>query len=88
VASAPPSYEIGSTAHTQVRNGTVKSAELEREHGRLIYSYDIEVPGKSGIDEVNIDAMTGKVVAKTHEGATAERNEADAEAKAKAKPKP
>jgi uncharacterized membrane protein YkoI len=80
--------EARATALAQVRNGTVKSAELEREHGRLIYSYDIEVPGKSGIDEVNIDAMTGKVVAKTHEGATAERNEADAEAKAKAKPKP
>jgi hypothetical protein len=80
--------EARATALAQVRNGTVKSAELEREHGRLIYSYDSEVPGKSGIDEVNIDAMTGKVVAKTHEGATAERNEADAEAKAKAKPKP
>jgi len=80
--------EARATALAQVRNGTVKSAELEREHGRLIYSYDIEVPGKSGIDEVNIDAMTGKVVAKMHEGATAERNEADAEAKAKAKPKP
>jgi Peptidase propeptide and YPEB domain len=76
------------TALAQVRNGTVRSEELEREHGHLIYSYDIEVPGKSGIDEVNVDAMTGKVIAKTHEGAKAERREAAAEAKAKAKPKP
>lgn len=80
--------EARATALAEVENGTVKSEELEREHGHLIYSYDIEVPGKSGIDEVNIDAMTGKVVAKMHEGATAERNEAGAGAKGKAKPKP
>jgi|SRR5262249_37833056 hypothetical protein len=80
--------EARATALAQVKNGTVKSEELEREHGHLIYSYDVEVPGKSGIDEVNVDAMTGKVIAKTHEGAKAERREADAEAKAKVKPKP
>ena len=59
--------EARATALAQVKNGTVRSEELEREHGHLIYSYDIEVPGKSGIDEVNVDAMTGKVIAKTHE---------------------
>lgn len=80
--------EARATALAQVKNGTVRSEELEREHGHLIYSYDIEVPGKSGIDEVNVDAMTGKVIAKTHEGAKAERREAAAEAKAKVKPKP
>jgi uncharacterized membrane protein YkoI len=80
--------EARATALAQVKNGTVRSEELEREHGHLIYSYDIEVPGKSGIDEVNVDAMTGKVIAKTHEGAKAERKEAAAEAKEKIKPKP
>ena len=80
--------EARATALGQVENGTVKSEELEREHGHLIYSYDIEVPGKSGIDEVNVDAMTGKVIARTHEGPKAERKEADAEAKKKVKPKP
>jgi uncharacterized membrane protein YkoI len=80
--------EARTTALAQVKNGTVRSEELEREHGHLIYSYDIEVPGKSGIDEVNVDAMTGKVIAKTHEGPTAERKEAEAEAKEKIKPKP
>jgi hypothetical protein len=73
--------EARATALGQVKDGTVRSEELEREHGHLIYSYDIEVPGKSGIDEVNVDAMTGKVIAKTHEGPKAERKEADAEAK-------
>jgi hypothetical protein len=80
--------EARATALAQVKNGTVKSEELEREHGHLIYSYDIEVPGKSGIDEVNVDAMTGTVIAKTHEGPKAERKETDAEAKEKIKPKP
>ena len=65
----------------------MKSEELEREHGHLIYSYDIAVPGKSGIDEVNVDAMTGEVIARTHEGPKAERKEAAAEAK-EIKPKP
>ena len=75
--------EARATALGQVKNGTVKSEELEH----LIYSYDIEVPGKSGIDEVNVDAMTGKVIARTHEGPKAERKEADAKAKKKIKPK-
>jgi len=80
--------EARATALGQVKDGTVKSEELEREHGHLIYSYDIAVPGKSGIDEVNVDAITGEVIAKTHEGPKAERKEAAAEAKEKIKPKP
>ena len=79
--------EARATALAQVKNGTVRSEELEREHGHLIYSSDIEVPGKSGIDEVNVDAMTGTVIARTHEGSKAERKEADAKAKKKIKPK-
>jgi uncharacterized membrane protein YkoI len=62
-------------ALARVKNGTVKSEELEREHGHLIYSYDIQVPEKSGVEEVNVDAMTGKVIAQSHEGAKAERKE-------------
>ena len=79
--------EARATALGQVKNGTVKSEELEREHGHLIYSYDIAVPGKPGIDEVNVDAMTGKVTAKTHEGPKLERTEA-AEAREKLEQKP
>ncbi|HTD84001.1 MAG TPA: PepSY domain-containing protein [Gemmatimonadaceae bacterium] len=71
------------TALKEVPNGSVKSEELEREHGKLIYSYDITVPGKSGIDEVNINAIDGTVVAKQHETPKAERKEAAQEAKEK-----
>jgi uncharacterized membrane protein YkoI len=69
------------TALKQVPNGTVKSSELEREHGKLIYSYDITVPGKTGIDEVNVNAIDGSVVAKQHETPKAEKAEAAQEAK-------
>ena len=46
------------TALKEVPNGSVKSEEIEREHGKLIYSYDITVPGKSGIQEVNLARET------------------------------
>lgn len=72
------------TALKQVPNGTVKSEELEREHGKLIYSYDITVPGKTGIDEVNVNAMDGSVVGKPqHETPKTEKAEAKQEAKEK-----
>jgi hypothetical protein len=69
-----------------VPHGTVKSSELENEGGKLIYSFDIEVTGKSGIEEVNIDAMTGDVLAVEHEDAKKEQEEAREEARAKKKP--
>ena len=71
------------TALQQVPNGAVKSSELERENGKLIYSYDITVPGKTGIDEVNVNAIDGTVVAKQHETPKAEKTEAAKEAKEK-----
>lgn len=72
------------TALKQVPNGTVKSVELEREHGKLIYSYDITVAGKTGIDEVNINAIDGSVVGKPqHETPKSEKAEAKQEAKEK-----
>jgi len=47
--------------------GRVRKGELEREDGALIYSFDIEVAGESGITEIHIDASTGEVLAKEHE---------------------
>lgn len=79
------------TAHKRVPTGTIDGVELERENGKLMYSYDIKVPGKSGIDEVNVDALTGKVIGYSHESAAAEAKEAASEGKAEktkpAKPK-
>lgn len=62
-------------ALARVPNGRIKSEELEREHGRQIWSFDIVVAGKAGIDEVNVDAHTGAVVAVQHEGPREELKE-------------
>jgi uncharacterized membrane protein YkoI len=71
------------TALKEVPNGTVKSSELEREKGKLVYSYDITVPGKTGVQEVNVSAIDGSVVGKLHESAKTESKEAAEEAKGK-----
>jgi uncharacterized membrane protein YkoI len=71
------------TALGAVPGGKVQSHELERENGKLIYSYDIKVAGKSGVEEVNVDAMSGAIVAHEHEDAKAEAKEKKAEAKKK-----
>jgi len=63
------------TALAKVPGGKVRSAELEREHGKLIYSFDIRVPGKPGIEEVHVSAINGKVLSMAHEGPKAERKE-------------
>jgi uncharacterized membrane protein YkoI len=67
------------TALAKVPGGKIKSSELEREKGRLIYSFDIQIAGKSGIEEVNVDASNGHVVSVGHESPKAERNEAKKE---------
>ena len=71
------------TALKEVPTGTVKSSELERERGKLIYSVDVTVPGKTGIQEVNVNAIDGSIVAKEHESAKSEKKEAVKEAKEK-----
>jgi uncharacterized membrane protein YkoI len=71
------------TALTQVPGGKVKSSEIEREHGKLIYSFDIKVAGKPGIEEINVDALTGAVLAHEHESAKTEKKEAVQDAREK-----
>lgn len=46
--------------------GTVESGELEREHGKLVYSFDIR-NSKGTIDEVQVSAISGKIVRVEHE---------------------
>jgi len=73
-------------AQKRVPKGTIQAVELEREGGRLLYSYELKVPGKTGIDEVNVDAKTGKSLRTEHESPAKERMEAAADTKvAKAK---
>ena len=51
---------------------TVTEGELEIEHGCLVYSFDIRVSGRNGIEEVLVDVGTGKVLSHTHESAKQE----------------
>jgi len=66
----------------------IQALELENDGGKLIYSFDMKTPGKDGIDEVNVDAITGTQVGKIgHESSASETGEAAAEAKAAKKAK-
>lgn len=76
------------TALEKVPGGKVRESELEMENGKLVWSFDLKVKGKSGVDEVLVDAITGDVVSVEHETPTQEAKEAKAEKKAaKAKKK-
>jgi uncharacterized membrane protein YkoI len=62
--------------------GTVESGELEREHGKLVYSFDIR-NAKGTIDEVQVSAITGKVVRVEHENKKQEAAEKRQESREK-----
>jgi uncharacterized membrane protein YkoI len=62
--------------------GTVEGAELEREHGKLIYSFDIR-NSKGTIDEVQVSAINGKIVRVEHENKKQEEAEKRKENRAK-----
>ncbi|HEV7661256.1 MAG TPA: PepSY domain-containing protein [Allosphingosinicella sp.] len=81
--SSPISMQVArDRALAVVPRGRVRSVELEREHGRLIYSFDITVPGRAGVEEVQISALTGRLISRRHESAAAELRERQAEARA------
>jgi uncharacterized membrane protein YkoI len=82
LAAPQPKITMAQARATALKkaHGTVKSAELENEHGKLIYSFDIAT-SKSNITEVNVDAMTGKVIAVQQENAAKEAAEKQQEAK-------
>ncbi len=72
------------TALTKVPNGTVKEGELEKEHGKLIWSFDITTPDSKDITEVGVDAITGAVLSVDKETPEDQAKEAAEDAKKKA----
>lgn len=50
------------TALAKVPGGTIKASELENEHGALVWSFDIAIPGSRNIQEVQVNARTGATV--------------------------
>jgi hypothetical protein len=62
-------------ALSKVPGGTIKEGELEKENGKLIWSFDVSTPGTKDITEVNIDAITSAVIAVDKETAADEAKE-------------
>ena len=69
------------TALAKVPGGAVSSSELEKEHGKLVWSFDIAKAGSKNVTEVQVDAKTGKIVSTKTETPDQEHKEAAAEKK-------
>jgi uncharacterized membrane protein YkoI len=55
------------TALAQVPGGKIAEGELEKEHGKLVWSFDIATPGNQDITEMQVDALTGRIVSRETE---------------------
>ena len=54
--------EAEKIALAKVPGGTIKEGEIEKEKGKVIWSFDIATPGTADITEVQVDAMSGDLV--------------------------
>jgi hypothetical protein len=70
--------------------GEIKEEELEKENGKLVYSFDIQATGQKDITEVQVSAIDGTVVSVEKEDAASEAKEQkqDASKKPATKPQP
>jgi Peptidase propeptide and YPEB domain len=64
------------TALAKVPNGTVKNTTLEKEHGKLVWSFDIVQSTTKDLTEIQVDATTGMIAAVTKESPAQEAKEA------------
>jgi uncharacterized membrane protein YkoI len=67
--------EAQRTALARVPNGMIKEGELEKEHGKLQWSFDIATAGTKDITEVNVNAITGEIISVDKESAESEAKE-------------
>jgi uncharacterized membrane protein YkoI len=73
--------EAEQIALANVSHGIVKSAEIEKEKGHLVWSFDIARPGTHDITEILIDAKTGKIISTQTESLRDQAKEAAADKK-------
>ncbi len=66
--------------------GKIEGEELEKENGKLIYSFDIR-NAKGTITEVQVDAKNGSIVSIEEENKAAEQKEKQQDKKEKSKKK-
>jgi hypothetical protein len=72
-------HEAETTARTKVPDGVLKSAELEKEHGKVVWSFDFARPGTKDVTEVQVNAKNGDIVSVKNETPAKEAAEARAE---------
>lgn len=60
-------------ALAQVSHGKIESAELEKEEGKLVWSFDVRTP--DDLTEVWVDAHSGEVLRSETESSESEANE-------------
>ncbi|HEY1435555.1 MAG TPA: hypothetical protein VGG65_09285 [Thermoanaerobaculia bacterium] len=73
-----PEAEARKTALASLKDpshATVRASELEAEHGCLVYSYDVQIAGLRGVQEIQVDAGDGKVLSSKPESPRAEAAE-------------
>lgn len=70
-------------ALAQVPGGTVKTAELEKEKGKLVWSFDIATPNAIDITEVLVNAIDGSLVSVEKETPAQQAKEKEEDAKVK-----
>ena len=47
--------------------GKITEGELEKENGKLVWSFDIATTGSKDITEIQVDAITGQIVSRETE---------------------
>ena len=67
--------EAQKIALDRVPGGTIKEVDIEKEKGKLLWSFDIATPGTKDITEVQVDAMTGQVLDVSKETAADQEKE-------------
>jgi N-methylhydantoinase A/oxoprolinase/acetone carboxylase beta subunit len=55
--------------------GEIQEEELEKENGKLVYSFDIRATGQKDITEVQVSATDGSIVSVEKENAASEAKE-------------
>ena len=55
--------------------GQIQEEELEKENGKLVYSFDIRAAGQKDITEVQVSAIDGSIVSVEKENAASEARE-------------
>jgi hypothetical protein len=78
---SPDQAQRAALAKIPAKGKGIVSRELEVEQGCLVYSFDIRVKGKTGVDEIFVDAGDGKILSHKHETPAQEAAERAADAK-------